>query len=86
MATDRFGNLTPGLDSPIEDAEATAFGQDYAGGVTRGLLLEEDGKVEVITKGGTTITLSLVKGLNPIRVSQCKSAPVLTADKIWGLF
>jgi len=83
---DLFEELTPGLESPIEDAEATVFGADYTKGATRALLLEEDGKVEVVTKKGTTVTLPLVKGYNPIRISQCVSAPVLTAGKIWGLF
>jgi len=83
---DLFEELTPGLDSPYEDAEATSFGQDYTKGVTRGLLLEAAGQVEVITKKGTTITVPLVAGFNRIRVSQCKSAPVLTADKIFGVF
>jgi len=83
---DQFEELTPGLESPLEDAEATTFGVNYTKGVTRALILEEDGKVEVITKKGSTITLPLVKGFNPVRVSQCVSAPVLTAGKIFGVF
>lgn len=83
---DLFEDLTPGLESPIDDAEASVFGADYTKGVTRALLLEEDGKVQVITRKGTTITMPLVKGYNPVRVRQCVSAPVLTADKIVGLF
>lgn len=83
---DPFAHLTPGLDSPFEDAEATTFATDYTQGTTRGLLLEEAGKVEVITHKGTTITLHLPAGVTLLRVKQCKSAPTLTAAKVWGLF
>lgn len=82
---DQFENLKPGLESPLEDAEATTFGVNYTKGATRCLLLAEAGDVEVITLKGTTITLPLQAGYNPIRVLQCVSS-ALSADKIKGGF
>jgi hypothetical protein len=80
--SDQFSELTPGLESPVEDVEDTVFDADYTKGVTRCLILQVAGVVNVVTKVGTTVDVPLQAGFNPIRVRKCVSSPTLTASQI----
>lgn len=84
---DSYDKLLPGLDSPAYDifSITPSDGADLAQ-TTRGLWVGTGGNVSVITKGGTTVTITNVAdgSILPFRVARVRSTGT-TASNILGL-
>ena len=74
--------MTPASDAKIvTPADAT----DLPEGTTKSILVGVAGDLAVVTEGGTSITLPVVVGYNPLRVKQIEATNT-TATNIFALY
>lgn len=83
---DPYENVASGMDSPANHAAAvTPNDSTDLTNTSRALLIATAGELKVTMKGGDEITLPVVAGYNPIRVSRVWAAGKTCGDvfAIW---